>query len=192
MLVYTTICSLDGYVADAEGGFEWAAPDPEVHAFVNDLERGVGTYLYGRRLYEVMKVWAGIDPDRPLPGWLSPPGHEAVVADYTRIWQAADKVVFSRTLTAVDTPRTELRRGFDPVQVRRLVRDADGDVGIGGPGLAAAALRAGLVEEYHALLVPVVVGGGTPALPADVRFGLELLSENTFTGGVVHLHYRVR
>lgn len=192
MLVYTTICSLDGYVADAGGGFGWAAPDPEVHAFVNDLERGVSTYLYGRRLYEVMRVWARIDPDGPLPDGLAPAGHEAVVADYARIWQGADKVVFSRTLPAVDTPRTTLRRDLDPDDVRRLVAEVDGDVGIGGPGLAATALRAHLVEEYHALLVPVVVGGGIPALPADVRFGLELLSENTFTSGVVHLHYRVQ
>jgi dihydrofolate reductase len=192
MLVYSAIASLDGYVADREGRFDWAVPDAEVHAAVNELERGIGTYLYGRRMYQVMRFWAGLDPDGPLPEGLAPDSLEDVARDYARIWQAADKVVFSRTLDAVDTPRTTLLRSYEPDDVRRLVASATGDVSVGGPGLAAAAWRAGLVQECHLFLNPVLVGGGTPALPEDVRFGLDLLNQNTFAGGVVHLHHRVR
>jgi dihydrofolate reductase len=181
-LVYTTICSLDGYTADATGGFDWAMPDEEEHAFVNDLERSLGTYLYGRRMYETMAVWQDVDgPDVP-----------PVENDYAKVWRAADKVVFSTTLTEVSTPRTRLERAFDPQQVRRLVAEAERDVGLGGSTLAAHAVRAGLVEELTLFLHPVVVGGGTRALPDEVRLDLELVDEHRFASGVVQLRYAVR
>jgi dihydrofolate reductase len=181
-LVYSVIASLDGYTADADGAFDWAAPDEQVHAFVNDLERPVGTYLYGRRMYDVMKVWddAAFAAD------------SAVGRDYAAIWQAADKVVYSSTLDAPSTPRTRVERSFDPEAVRRLKAEATADLSVGGPGLAAEALRAGLVDELHLLAVPVVVGGGTRWLPGDVRLELELVDDRRFDSGVVHLHHRVR
>ena len=180
-LVYTGITSLDGYTVDADGSFAWAAPDDEVHAFVNDLERGVGTYLYGRRLYETMRVWQTVPEDD---------GPE-VARDFGRVWRAADKVVYSATLSDVSTPRTRLERHFDPSVVRALVDAADRDASVGGATLAATALRAGIVDELHQLLHPVVVGGGTPYLPAGVHLDLELLDERRFASGVVHLHHRV-
>jgi dihydrofolate reductase len=180
-LVYAGITSLDGYTVDAEGSFAWAAPDPEVHAFVNDLERRIGTYLYGRRLYETMRVWQTMPEDE---------GPDEV-RDYGRVWRAADKVVYSATLGDVSTPRTRLERAFDPAVVRALVDTADRDVSVGGATLAATALRAGIVDELHQFLHPVVVGGGTPYLPAGVRLDLELLDERRFESGVVHLHHRV-
>jgi dihydrofolate reductase len=180
-LVYTAITSLDGYVADEAGAFDWAAPDDEVHAFVNDLERPIGTYLYGRRLYEVMVAWEAMptDPDQP-----------PAVRDYARIWQAADKVVYSTSLAAVSSARTRIERDFDPDPVARMKASADRDLSVGGPHLAAQALKAGLVDDIHLLLNPVVVGGGTAALPGRLRLGLELLDERRFGNGVVHLHYR--
>ena len=182
-LVYAAITSLDGYVNDASGDFAWAAPDEEVHAFVNDLERAVGTYLYGRRMYEVMRFWetASDGPDEP-----------AVFGDYARLWRAADKVVYSTTLTGVSTARTRLEPRFDPAAVRRAKEAADRDLTVGGPHLAAAALRAGLVDELHQIVVPEVVGGGTRWLPDDVRVSLELVDERAFASGTVHVHYRVR
>jgi dihydrofolate reductase len=182
-LVYTAITSLDGYVADEDGAFDWAAPDDEVHAFVNDLERPVGTYLYGRRLYEVMLAWETMDTVADQP---------PVARDYTRIWKAADKVVYSTTLDTASSARTRIEREFDPEAVRQMKARADRDLSVGGPHLAAAAFRAGLVDECHLFLNPVAVGGGTPALPAKLRLGLELLDERRFGNGVVHLHYRLR
>jgi dihydrofolate reductase len=179
-LVYSVICSLDGYTADADGKFDWAMPDEEEHAFVNDLERPVGTCLYGRRMYETLAVWQTIGG----------PEHHAIENDYAEIWRAADKIVYSTTLAAVSTPRTRLERAFDPEAIRRLVAGSDRDVSIGGPGLAAHAFRAGLVDDVHHLLHPVVVGGGTRALPDDVRLDLELVDEQRFSSGVVHLHHR--
>ena len=180
-LIYMAIASLDGYVADRDGKFGWAMPDDEVHAFVNDLERPVGTHLYGRRLYEVMVGWetAHTVPDQP-----------PLMLDFARIWQAAEKVVYSRTLETVSTARTRLERSFDPDAVRQLKAAADRDLSVGGPELAGHAIRAGLVDEFHLLLSPVIVGGGTPALPDDVRVALELVDERRFGNGVVHLHYR--
>jgi dihydrofolate reductase len=180
-LVYSVIASLDGYVNDERGEFGWAAPDEELHAFFNDLERPIGMYLYGRRMYETMRYWQTHDPATPGP-----------TGDYTRIWQAADKVVYSRTLEEVSTDRTSLQREFDPDRVRLMKAEAVSDISIGGPGLAAAALAAGLVDECHIVLVPVSVGGGTPALPRSQRIDLELVSERRFAGGAMHLHYRVR
>lgn len=182
-LIYSAITSLDGFVADEDGNFDWAAPDEELHAFVNDLERPVGTYLYGRSMYEVMRFWA--DPANVV-------GEPDVMLDYAQIWQGADKIVYSSTLASVSTERTRLEREFDPDQVRELVRTAGRDVGIGGPHLAAQALRAGLVDEIHLMMTPVIVGGGNRALPDGVRLPLELLADRRFGNGVVHLHYRVR
>ena len=181
-LIYSAITSLDGYVADEHGGFDWAAPDEEVHAFVNDLERPVGTYLYGRRMYDVMTYWetASTAADEP-----------AVTRDFARIWQAADKVVYSTTLEAVSSARTRIERAFDPEAVRRLKAAAVRDVTVGGADLAAHAIRAGLVDECHLFVTPVLVGGGTPSLPDGIRVKLELLDEHRFGSGVVHLHYRI-
>ncbi len=190
-LIYSVITSLDGYVVDADGRFDWAVPDEEVHAFVNDLERTIGTYLYGRRLYEVMAAWEAMPTDtRPTDTRPTDGDRRPVMLDYARIWQAADKVVYSTTLDGASTSRTRIERRFDPDVVRRLVASADGDVSIGGPTLAGHAIRAGLVDDFHLFLTPVVVGGGVRALPEGVRVRLELLGERRFASGVVHLHHR--
>jgi len=180
-LVYSAIMSLDGYTADEDGGFDWSEPDEEVHTVINDLERPVGTYLYGRRMYEVMVSWetAHTFPDqRPF------------VQDFARIWQAADKIVYSTTLEGLSSARTQLERDFDPAAVRGMKESAGRDISVGGAGLAGQAIRAGLVDECHFFISPVVVGGGTPALPGNVRLELELVGERRFGNGVVHLHYR--
>jgi dihydrofolate reductase len=180
-LIYSAIASLDGYVADEDGAFDWAAPDAEVHAFVNDLERPVGTCLYGRRMYEVMVAWETM-----------PTGADQApeMRDFAELWRAAEKVVYSRTLETVASARTRIEHDFDPDAVRRMKASAERDISVGGPGLAAHAFRTGLVDECHLLLVPVIVGGGTRALPDGVRVRLALLDERRFAGGVVHLHYR--
>ncbi|MDP9325831.1 MAG: dihydrofolate reductase family protein [Candidatus Dormibacteraeota bacterium] len=183
-LIYSAITSLDGYIADEDGNFDWAAPDEEVHTFVNDLERPVGTYLYGRRMYEVMVFWetANAVADQP-----------PVVRDFAEIWREADKIVYSTTLETVSSARTWIERDFDLDAVRQMKAAAGGDLSVGGgPGLAAQAIKAGLVDEYHLFVTPVVVGGGKPSLPNDVRAELELLDERRFGSGVVHLHYRTR
>jgi dihydrofolate reductase len=181
-LIYSAIASLDGYTADASGSFDWAAPSAEVHAFVNDLEREAGTYLYGRRMYETMAVWETMDVS----------GEPEPMRDYAEIWRAADKVVYSRTLAEPSTPRTRIERDFDPETVREMKAAAGRDLAIGGPGLAAHALRAGIVDECQLFLVPVVVGGGTRALPDGLRLDLELLDERRFESGAVYLRYRSR
>jgi len=181
-LVYTAITSLDGYVNDEAGGFQWAAPDAEVHGFVNDLERDVGTYLYGRRLYEVMVYWETFPTDDP----------DKVDHDYARIWQSADKVVYSTSLESVGSDRTTLERVFDPEHVAATVAESDRDVSIGGPHLAAHALRAGIVDEIHLLQVPAIVGGGTSALPSGIRLDLELLHSRRFAAGTTYAAYAVR
>lgn len=180
-LIYTAITSLDGYVCDSAGKFEWAAPDPEVHAYVNELERPIGTYLYGRRLYETMVYWESAHTQRDRP---------AVEQDYTRIWQAADKVVYSRTLSTVSSARTRLEREFDPAAIARLKASASSDVSVGGAELAGRAIAAGLVDECHLFLHPIVVGGGRRALPTGAHWKLELCDERRFASGVVHVHYR--
>ena len=182
-LIYSAITSLDGYVADEDGNFEWAAPDEEVHTFVNDLERSVGTYLYGRRIYQVMDVW---ETDHTLAD------HSSVTRDFAQIWQAADKIVYSKTLETVSTIRTRIERDFDPEVVRQMKARAGRDISVGGPELAAQAIKAGLVDEWHLFVTPIVVGGGKRSLPDDVRVKLELLDERRFEGGVVHLHYLTR
>ena len=168
-------------MADENGEFDWAAPDEEVHRFVNDLERSVGTYLYGRRMYEVMRAWESMDSA----------GEPPAIPDYAQIWQAADKIVYSKTLETASTARTRIEREFDPNAVRQLKAAAGRDLSVGGPQLAAQAVKAGLVDELHLFLSPVVVGSGNRALPDDVRVTLELLDERRFGNGVVHLHYRI-
>jgi dihydrofolate reductase len=182
-LIYAAITSLDGYIEDAEGKFDWAAPDEEVHTFVNDLERPVGTYLYGRRMYETMAYW-----ENPPDLAEQPP----FVQDFAQIWQAADKIVYSKTLPTPSSAKTRIEREFDSEAVRRLKATATRDLTVGGPELAAQAIEAGLVDEYHLFLVPVVVGGGKRSLPADVRTNLELLDERRFGNGTVYLHYSTR
>ena len=179
-LVYAALASLDGYVADEQGNFDWAAPDEEVHAFVNDLERPIGTYLYGRRMYETMVCWE-TDDDQA-----------AAARDYAEIWRTAEKVVYSRTLQEVSSERTRIERTFDASAVRRLKEISRSDIAIGGAELAGQAFAEGLIDECHLFVGPVLVGGGTRALPAGVHAELELLDERRFRNGVVHLHYRVR
>ena len=181
-LIYSAISSLDGYVADAEGKFDWSAPDEAVHKFVNDLERPIGTYLYGRRMYEVMRYWETAPTTEREP---------SAELEYAKIWQAADKLVYSRSLEDVSTGRTRIEREFDLHTIQQLKAAAARDISMGGPTLAAQALKLGLVDECHLFLSPIVVGGGTRALPDNVRLKLELLDERRFGNGVVHLHYRV-
>ncbi len=180
-LIYSAITSLDGYTADDDGHFDWAAPDEEVHAYVNDLERPVGTYLYGRGMYETMAAWETMDLA----------GEPLVMADFAQLWRVAEKIVYSTTLDSVATARTRLERSFEPDAVRRLKETATRDLSVGGPGLAAQALAAGLVDECGLFVTPVAVGGGTPALPRHLRLKLALLGERRFGSGVVYLHYRV-
>ena len=182
-LTYGAISSLDGFVADDDGKFDWAEPDAEVHAFVNDLERLAGTHLYGRRLYEVLVAWETIDKDRDQPPF---------ILDFAKIWQEADKIVYSRTLESVSSARTRIEREFDPEAVRELKATSESDLLIGGPELAGQAIRAGLVDEYHLFLAPVLVGGGKRALPDGVRVNLELLDERRFASGFIYLRYGKR
>jgi dihydrofolate reductase len=181
-LIYSAITSLDGYVADEHGNFDWAAPDDEVHRFVNDLERPVGTYLYGRRMYDVMRYWetAHTIPDQPR-----------VMLDFAQIWQSADKVVYSKTLKTASSARTRIEPDFDPAAVRRMKAAATKDISVGGPHLAAEAIQPGLVDELQLFVTPVVVGGGNRALPDGVRVNLELLEERRFANGTVFLHYKL-
>jgi dihydrofolate reductase len=181
-LIYGAIASLDGYIEDESGKFDWAAPDEEVHAFINDLERSVGTYLYGRRMYETMAGWEtepSLADDSPL------------MRDFAQIWQSADKIVYSKTLEVPTTSRTRIKRDFDPEAIRLMKVSADRDISVGGPNLAQHAIKAGLVDECSLYIVPVVVGGGKHWLPRDVRLDLELLDVRPFANGTVYLHYRV-
>lgn len=178
-LLYTAITSLDGYVADEDGKFDWSEPDAEVHAFVNDLERPIGTYLLGRRMYEVLLAWETMDDETP------------VIKDFAQIWKSKDKVVYSTTLKDVSSARTRLERTFDPAEVGALKASADRDISVAGPHLAAEAMRAGLMDEIRLFLNPIVVGGGNTAFPDDVRVELELLDEHRFSNGVLFVRYGV-
>ncbi len=181
-LIYSVITSLDGYIEDEDGKFDWAVPDEEVHTFINDLERPVGTYLYGRRMYETMVYWeiAHTLADHP------------VEQDFTEIWQAAEKIVYSTTLEEVSSARTRIERDLDPEAIRGMKASAERDISVGGPDLAAQAFRARLVDECHLFVAPIVVGGGKPALPKDVRVKLELLDERRFGNGMIYLRYGAR
>src|SRR5690606_3437772 len=178
-LIYTTITSLDGYVEDTDGEFDWAEPDDEVHAFVNDLERSVGTYLYGRRMYETMVFWETAQGLKP------------VAEDYAEIWRSAQKIVFSRTLEDVSSEKTRVEREFDAAAVQQMKEDAGADIAIGGAELASHALAQGLVDEIRLFVVPILVGGGKKAMPAGLRADLELIEERGFSGGFTYLRYRI-
>lgn len=182
-LIYSAISSLDGYTEDMDGNFDWAAPDDEVHRFINNLERTAGTHLYGRRMYETLMVWE-TDPNLAAD---SP-----ITRDFAEIWQAANKIVYSRTLQAASTRKTRIERNFDPEAIRQLKETVEQDILIGGPELAAHAFRAGLIDECQLFLTPIIVGGGKPAIPDDVRLELELLEERRFSNGVVFLRYRTK
>lgn len=179
-LIFGALTSLDGYMADEDGRFDWAEPDAEVHQFINDLQRPAGLHLYGRRMYEVLVAWETLETD----------GEPEPIADYARIWRAADKIVYSGTLREVSSERTRIEPEFDPEAIRRLKAEADGDMLIGGPTLAAPAFEAGLIDEVHLFVAPVVVGGGLRTLPRNVRVDLELIAERRFGNGVVYLGYR--
>ena len=178
-LIYSAICSLDGYVADERGKWDWWIPDDAVHAVVNDIERPVGTHIYGRRMYDVLVAWETIESDDP------------VIRDFAEIWRGADKIVYSRTLDEPSSARTRIEREFDPEAVRAMKEAAERDLSVAGPELAAQAFRAGLVDEIQLFMSPVVVGAGNPALPSGVKLALELADERRFGNGVVHLAYRV-
>jgi dihydrofolate reductase len=181
-LIYSALTSLDGYIADEEGNFDWAMPDEEVHTFINDLERPVGTHLYGRRMYETMLYWetAHTVADHP------------VEQNFAKIWRAAEKVVYSKTLQTVSSARTQIERAFDPDAIRQIKASAERDISVGGPDLAAQAFGSGLVDECHLFLAPIVIGGGKRTLPEGVRVGLELLDERRFGNGMVYLRYRTK
>ena len=181
-LIYSALTSLDGYVSDEDGNFDWAAPSEEVHAFTNDLERSIGTHLYGRRMYETMVYW---ETAHTLPE------SSPVELDYAEVWQSAEKIIYSTTMDQVSSARTWIERDFDPDSIRQLTQSADRDLSVGGAELAAQAIKAGLVDEYHLFLNPVLVGGGAAALPDNIRLDLELVDEHRFPNGVVHLHYRI-
>jgi dihydrofolate reductase len=181
-LVYSFLASLDGYIEDAAGNFDWAAPGEDAHALANELASGVGTYLYGRRMYETMAVW---ETDPALAE------HSPVTRDFAAVWQAAEKVVYSSTLAETSTRRTRIERRFDPDQVREL-KAAESELAVGGAELAGQALAAGLVDECHAFLAPVAVGGGKRALPDDLRLDLELTDQRRFDDGMVYLRYAIR
>lgn len=179
-LIYSAIASLDGYIADEDGNFDWAKPDEEVHTFINELERPVGTCLLGRRMYEVMLAWETIDPA----------GQPPFIGDFAEIWQEADKIVYSKTLEVVSSARTRIERDFDAEAVRQMKASAERDISVGGPELAAQAITAGLVDEYQLFVTPFLVGGGNPSLPEGVRLKLELVDERRFGNGMVYLRYR--
>jgi dihydrofolate reductase len=179
-LIYSAIASIDGYIEDEEGTFGWAEPDEEVHAFANELERRVGTHLFGRRMYETMAAWET----------LGAAGQPSVLREFAELWRGADKIVYSTTLQSVSTARTRIERRFDPDAVRQLKASAGKDLAVGGAALASAAFHAGLVDELHLFLVPVLVGGGKQALPDGVRLQLELEQQRSFSSGFVYLRYR--
>ena len=179
-LIYASNMSLDGCTEDERGAFDWAPPDDDVFAFITELMRSAGTYLYGRRMYEAMLAWETMSDPAP------------VMRDYTEIWRAADKIVYSKTLASAASARTHIERDFDPEAIRQLKTAANLDLSVGGPTLAAAAIAAGLVDELHLFLNPIVVGGGKPALPNGVRLPLELMDERRFDSGVVYVRYGTR
>lgn len=185
-LIYLMTTSLDGYAADENGNFDWAVPTEEVHAFVNDQLRNVGTVLMGRNLYETMKVW----DDIPTEGTGGPmDGPSPAMNDYAKIWRGANKIVYSTSLTDVAIANTTIERSFDPYAIQKLVAESDKDFDIGGPHLAAEAIQANIIDEYHQIIVPVMIGSGLPWLPRDAQVKLGLTGMRKFENGFVHLHY---
>jgi len=182
-LIYSMIASLDGYIADEAGNFDWSVPDEEVHAFINDFARPIATHLYGRRMYEAMIAWETMPtgPDQP-----------SEIRDFAAIWRTAEKIVYSTTLDTVSSARTRIERRFDPGAIRQLKARSASDISIGGPDLAAHALRAGLVDECHLYINPIIVGGGNPVFPTGLRLPLALLDERRFGNGVTFLRYRTK
>ena len=182
-LIYIANTSLDGYTEDMDGNFDWTTPDEEGFRFITNIVSATGTHLYGRRMYETMSVWE-TDPNVAA--------ESPLMRDFAEIWQAVEKIVYSRTLEAVSTRKTQIERNFDPEATRQLKETVEHDILIGGPELAAHAFRSGLIDECHLFLVPIIVGGGKQALPDNVRLELELLEERRFGSGVVFLRYRVK
>jgi dihydrofolate reductase len=182
-LIYTINSSLDGYTEETNGNFNWTELDEEAFKFITNLIRADGTHLYGRRMYEMMMVW---ETDPALAG------ESPLMRDFAEVWQSADKIVYSRTLEAVSTRKTQIERNFNPEAIRRLKETTEQDIHIGGPELAAHAFRAGLIDEYCLFIMPIIVGGGKRALPDNIRLELELLDEHRFDNGVVFLRYRIR
>lgn len=180
-LIYSAITSLDGYVADESGTFDWAMPDEEVHAFINDLERPIGTYLYGRKMYETMVVWSTMNVEN----------EPDCMRDYAQIWKAADKIVYSKTLKKVSSSKTFIKTNFEPQDIKRLKQSSTSDLAIGGPQIAAEAIKAGLVDEYHQFIAPVIIGSGNAWLPDNVRINLELVDQKRFPNGFIYLRYRL-
>jgi dihydrofolate reductase len=180
-LIYSVIASLDGYIADEQGNFDWGVPDEEVHTFINDLQRGIGTYLYGRGLYEVMYAWETMDSLADQPEY---------IFEFAQIWQLADKIVYSKTLEKASSSRTRIEREFDPQAIQALKSSEDQDILVGGPNLAAHAFKAGLVDECHLILAPILIGGGKKALPSDFRLELTLMGDRRFNNGMIYLGYR--
>jgi dihydrofolate reductase len=181
-LIYATPTSLDGYIAD-DGNYEWSAPDEEGFRFITDLVRPIGLYLYGRKMYDTMAIWETPDVI---------PGRTPAMLDFGSVWQAADKIVYSKSLNAVSTAKTRLEREFDPQSVRDLKAQSRHDISVGGPTLAAQAIRSGLVDEYHLFVAPVMLAGGNPILPRNGRAKLRLLDERRFANGMVYLRYHTR
>jgi len=180
-LIYSAITSLDGYVADTNGNFDWAQPDEEVHTFINDMEKPIGTYLYGRKMYETMAVWETMplhdEPD--------------CMRDFAHIWKAADKIVYSKTLKTVSGPKTQIKINFDAQEIKRLKQIESSDLAIGGPHIAAVAIKAGVVDEYHQFIAPVIIGAGNAWLPNNVHINLELVDEKRFPSGFIYLRYHL-
>jgi dihydrofolate reductase len=180
-LIYSMLASVDGYIADEDGNFDWAVPDDEVHSFINELEQPVDTYLYGRRMYETMVAWETMHTRADQP---------RAIVEFAHIWQAANKVVYSRTLETVSSARTQIKRDFDPEEVRQMKAQPGGDMTVSGPELAVHAFKAQLIDELHLFIAPIVVGGGKQSLPNNVRLKLELIDERRFGNGMVYLRYR--
>ncbi len=186
-LIYLITTSLDGFVADQDGNFDWAVPSEEVHAFVNDIVRNVGTSLLGRKMYDIMKVWDTIPTEGTNEAMDGP---SEAMNDYAKIWRAAKKIVYSTSLSDVAIANATIARSFDPNAIRKLVAESDKDFDIGGPHLAAEAIRAGIVDEYHQFIVPIIIGSGNDWLPKDVKSELKLVDVRKFENGFVHLQYR--
>jgi len=187
-LIYLITTSLDGYVADKNGKFDWATPSEELHAFVNDQLRNVGTVLMGSKLYKTMKVWDDIPTEGVSGPYMDEPSQ--AMNDYAKLWKAANKIVYSTSLSELDIENAKIERSFDPTAVQKMVAESDKDFDIGGPNLAGQAIKAGIVDEYHHFIAPVIIGSGNFWLPKDVKTKLELVDTRKFGNGTVHLHYR--